>query len=615
MEKGWLRVKGYNTRLRGWYNGTRYLQKSNWLIYLWLPQLVLGLDVCTPVYDEDSDLPRIDPSGRYRESLLAVSCCDVTLEFASVLLSKLQLGRRGVAFILDSQEGANEGLLVAAAEENKTLPIALVQDDESDRLQALNYPKHLNDMIGPVANRLLQNRTRWSAVGEEMVIGDILVNGTENRFVEIRAATLDGSFPSLRLSENHSFHPEGFKTANMRWIFVICIVQADFISVAEPLAENERVIRQTDRNRYLIGSGVTLVGVLMIYLLSRVFKMQLQTLEMQMKRVQAFEFTFDSFKASNITELSEIERGLNELVQVMRKLVRYVHPEVIERILKEQDRDSLANSQAAKPQMKQAECTILSISISNFAEVSDQVFAVDLVKLMDILLQKVQHQAEVNHGHLSDFDGSSITVFWSKHLTDDASDMQTVNACKVAENLLEEMDLLNQTWDLHGISGSPSLKLVFGMTTGQCLIGNWGTETRLTWGVLGSNVEAASRLTNLAKSVNTQILLTEEAREHTRGHYVCSFVQASPLGLIYTIQRRASHFGSCEDLEEMAFSSKCKKNLLEKLTMAGTHMRLSLPLSPAQSEKRGTNQRSLKRMSGLDSSRSALLDSQGPKVC
>eukprot|EP00961_Rhodomonas_salina_P114662 1542501-Rhodomonas_salina.1 len=126
-------VPGYRGRLRPWYNVTRHRQTATWIgPYLWIPDLLLGIDICIPIYDEASTLPKVDrafdadPPSMWepaQESLLAVGCCDTTLDELSRLLAGQNLGASGRAFVVEVG-GEGDGKLIAAAKRGAILPIS-----------------------------------------------------------------------------------------------------------------------------------------------------------------------------------------------------------------------------------------------------------------------------------------------------------------------------------------------------------------------------------------------------------------------------------------------------------------------------------------------------------
>lgn len=181
-------VIGFNARLRPWYNTTRWTGKPTWIEpFLWLPDLMLGIDCCVPVYDKDSTRPKVDTKGGreenavWNESLALVACCDNTLDGLSLILSNLGLGEGGIAFIVQA-EGPSTDLLIAAAEGNKTLPIAAQElaagagqvNASSIRVQRLStaaYPRAQHAYLGELSAKLRANgRKGWAEVGEVGVI-------------------------------------------------------------------------------------------------------------------------------------------------------------------------------------------------------------------------------------------------------------------------------------------------------------------------------------------------------------------------------------------------------------------------------------------------------------
>jgi class 3 adenylate cyclase len=69
----------------------------------------------------------------------------------------------------------------------------------------------------------------------------------------------------------------------------------------------------------------------------------------------------------------------------------------------------------------------------------------------------------------------------------------------------EAMSGLQKRWAIAGIETPPSIRM--GINTGKCRVGNFGTENKLDYTVLGSTVNLASHLESIAQA--NEILITE----------------------------------------------------------------------------------------------------------
>lgn len=108
-------------------------------------------------------------------------------------------------------------------------------------------------------------------------------------------------------------------------------------------------------------------------------------------------------------------------------------------------------------------------------------------------------------GTLDSYAGHALTAYWGAPISyEDSADRacnSAVNMLKVANNLSPV--LVNQY-------RLPPLSLSIGITTGNVLVGNFGSAQRFKYTIMGDTLSLAESLCNLNRQFRTQILITEE---------------------------------------------------------------------------------------------------------
>jgi len=94
-------------------------------------------------------------------------------------------------------------------------------------------------------------------------------------------------------------------------------------------------------------------------------------------------------------------------------------------------------------------------------------------------------------GTIDKFIGDAMMVFFGDPgFTDDKD--QALRCVKMAMAMQERMEVLRKEWE--GIGHQETLRIRIGINTGYATVGNFGSEDRLNYTALGSEVNMASRL-------------------------------------------------------------------------------------------------------------------------
>jgi adenylate cyclase len=82
--------------------------------------------------------------------------------------------------------------------------------------------------------------------------------------------------------------------------------------------------------------------------------------------------------------------------------------------------------------------------------------------------------------------------------------------------MLDELAGLNERW---AREGRPTLDIGIGINTGEMVAGNIGSESIMSYTVIGDAVNLASRLESLNKQYGTHLIVSEATRAAVEGRY------------------------------------------------------------------------------------------------
>ena len=90
------------------------------------------------------------------------------------------------------------------------------------------------------------------------------------------------------------------------------------------------------------------------------------------------------------------------------------------------------------------------------------------------------------------------------------------HAVLTALAMVRALDVLNAEWAEFGI---PRLDIGIGINTGEMIAGNIGSDTIMSYTVIGDAVNLGARLESLNKEYGTRIIISEATRSQLKGQY------------------------------------------------------------------------------------------------
>jgi class 3 adenylate cyclase len=184
---------------------------------------------------------------------------------------------------------------------------------------------------------------------------------------------------------------------------------------------------------------------------------------------------------------AELAEKTHAMEQLSNQLAKYLSPQVYDSIF--------AGRQEVKVASSRKKLTIFFSDIAGFTETADRLESEELSQLLNHYLTEMS-QIALDHGATIDkYVGDAILVFFgdpeTKGVKEDA--LACVN---MAIAMRKKMHGLQDVWRSSGIE--KPLQVRMGIHTGYCTVGNFGSEDRMDYTIIGGSVNTASRLESLA---------------------------------------------------------------------------------------------------------------------
>jgi len=193
-------------------------------------------------------------------------------------------------------------------------------------------------------------------------------------------------------------------------------------------------------------------------------------------------------------------RELRAKDDIKRTFGKYIDPRVLDRVILQPGADETG---------KRCEMTIAFSDLVGFTDLSEQLTPAGMVNVLNRHFALQSDTIQKNGGVIDKFMGDAIMAFWGPPFTGEAE--HAVLACRAALAQLKALDAFQtELPDLTGLRKNlPKIDLRIGLSTGEVIVGNIGSENTRSYTVMGDTVNLASRLENVNRIYGTQILASE----------------------------------------------------------------------------------------------------------
>jgi adenylate cyclase len=161
------------------------------------------------------------------------------------------------------------------------------------------------------------------------------------------------------------------------------------------------------------------------------------------------------------------------------------------------------------------ELSVLFSDIRGFTSFSEKMAPTEVVQFLNQYFDKMQGLIFQYKGTLDKLIGDAVMCFWGAPI--ETRD-HALRAVVTALEMIHSVDDLRSVLIL---PGGAKFEIGIGVNTGQMVVGNMGSETRMSYTVMGDNVNLGSRLESLNKYYGTRILISDSTFEAVRHLVFC----------------------------------------------------------------------------------------------
>ena len=250
--------------------------------------------------------------------------------------------------------------------------------------------------------------------------------------------------------------------------------------------------------------------------------------------------------------LEDAENQKEKTQKLSSNLAKYLPPQIHEAIFSGKFETGIAT--------KRKKLTIFFSDIANFTSTSEGLQPEDLTKYLNEYFSEMTAIALECGATIDKYIGDAMMVFFGD--PDSKGEREDARACvNMALRMRDKISNLQLKWQKQGFSEPFQVRM--GMNTGYCNVGNFGSDQRLTYTIIGSEVNVAQRLETSAESGG--ILMSYETYAHAQ-----DLIEVEQLESISMkgVNREIKVFSVLNELRERnkkSFASQTLKTVPERI--------------------------------------------------
>ncbi len=209
-----------------------------------------------------------------------------------------------------------------------------------------------------------------------------------------------------------------------------------------------------------------------------------------------------------IIDRSEEQRKLavnqsNTLSELSKKIGKYIPPQIHKGILEGKYDTNITT--------RRKKLTIFFSDIKNFTDTSEKLQPEDLTKYLNEYFSEMTNIALEHGATIDKYIGDAVMLFFGDPTS--KGEKEDARACvEMSLKMQEKMVDLRKKWKSEGFYNPFEIRI--GLNTGYCNVGNFGSSQRLTYTIIGGEVNVAARLEAAGEAGG--ILMSYETYAHVQ---------------------------------------------------------------------------------------------------
>ncbi len=202
-----------------------------------------------------------------------------------------------------------------------------------------------------------------------------------------------------------------------------------------------------------------------------------------------------------------VAEDITQEQRLMSTLCRYVTREIAEEVMKQKGRMRLGGTRQP--------VSILFSDIRNFTAISERLEPEQIVEFLNDYFAAMVHEIFAEQGTLDKFMGDGIMAVFGAPISRPDDPLRAVRS---AIGMRRSLRAFNER---QRAAGGVEIDIGIGISHGESISGNIGSEQRMEYTVIGDSVNLASRLEGLTKHHPHKILINDRIYEQVKDTFEC----------------------------------------------------------------------------------------------
>jgi len=197
-------------------------------------------------------------------------------------------------------------------------------------------------------------------------------------------------------------------------------------------------------------------------------------------------------------------RTERERARVRNAFSLYLAPEMVSELARSSNKLTLGGEQRM--------LSVMFTDIRSFSKHSEELSPTELTSRLNRFFTPMTDQIQSHRGTIDKYIGDCIMAFWNAPLTDAEHGR---HACQAALDMRRAVVAFNKELEAETKAAGThfrAFQIGIGLSCGECLVGNMGSNRRFSYSALGEAVNQASRIEGQCKSYSVDIIVSGQLR-------------------------------------------------------------------------------------------------------